>query len=58
MQWFEALQLAIRLVTAITSVIGQMHVSGHDLVDTTKMPSDVITQLRQFCDHCEGTLRE
>ncbi len=33
MSWFDALQLALRLLTVITPIVGQIHVTGNDPVD-------------------------
>lgn len=37
MNWFEALQLAIRLIGAITPIIGALGASGHETVDPTHL---------------------
>lgn len=41
MNWFSALQLALRLLGAITPVIGALGASGHDTVDPSHFsPTD------------------
>jgi hypothetical protein len=53
MTWFQAEQLALRLLAAIAPELGQVGHSGHDLVTVTAIPVDVQDGLRHLVAHFE-----
>lgn len=51
MSWFEALQLSLKLLQAITPIIGTAGVSGQAAVDPVCLPADVKADVAKLHAH-------
>ncbi len=55
MSWFEALQLALRLIATIAPIIGQLHVSADEPIDPTVLSQKDKQALADLHSHVNGS---